>query len=237
LNNNPSGSRQENPVPDPPVPDHQSHPFIHAGKWLAADLLSTLTFVALYAATHDIYLATALGIALGVGQIAYLRFRGAPIDAMQWLSLFLVVVFGSATLLTRNPVFIMFKPTLIYAAIGAVMLRPGWMIRYLQPIAREHGADVTTWFGYAWAVLMFGTAGANLALTLYASPATWAWFLGIFPVASKCILVLVQYVVTRTFVRRRVHAPTSGRPSLGVSASGNRPATAIMGRAADPPRR
>ena len=92
---------------------------------IAADLFSTLSFVALYAVTHSIFVATGLGIAAGVAQIAYLRLRGAAIDTMQWVSLGLVVVFGGASLLTHDPRFIMFKPTLIYAVVGMVMLRPG----------------------------------------------------------------------------------------------------------------
>ena len=183
------------------------NPLIHVGKSLVSDLLSTLVFVALYVVTHSIVTAAGLAIALGLGRIAYLKFRGAPIDAMQWLSLFLVVVFGGATALTRNPVFVMLKPTFVYAAIGAVMLlKPGWMNRYIPPIARAHSADVTTTFGYLWAALMFATGAINLAVALVASPTTWAWFLGVFPIASKIALVTSQYVVTRRIVRRRIRA-------------------------------
>lgn len=180
------------------------HPLIHVGKWVLGDLLSTLTFVGLYAAFHDIYLATGLGIAMGLGQIAYLKLRGARIDLMQWLSLFLVVVFGSATLLSRNPIFVMLKPTLIYIAIGVVMLRPGWINRYAPPVARDRAADVLNTFGYLWAALMFLTAAANLAFALLASPAAWAWFVGVFPMVSKIVLVAVQYIIVRGIVRGRI---------------------------------
>ena len=58
---------------------------------------------------------------------------GRPIDAMQWLALGLVAVLGAATLITQNGRFIMAKPTAIHWAIGTVMLRRGWMARYLPP--------------------------------------------------------------------------------------------------------
>jgi intracellular septation protein A len=180
------------------------HPLIHAGKWLLADLLATLMFVGCYALTHSIAAANGAGIALGLGQIGWFKIRGIPVDLMQWLSLFLVIVFGGAALLTNNPIFILLKPTLIYAAVGAVMLRRGWMTRYLPPLARARAGDVTTAFGYVWASLMFATAGANLALAFYAGPAAVFWFLGVFPIASKVALVAVQYSVTRAVVRRRV---------------------------------
>ncbi len=178
----------------------------HAGKWLLGDMLSTLIFVGLYAITKSVFTATALAIALGLGQIAYLKFRGHPIDAMQWLMLGLVLVFGGAALITHNAHFIMLKPTLIYTAVGTVMLKPGWMNRYMPPIALARGGDIIFVFGYVWAGLMFATALANLVLALYASPVIWAWFLGVFPLASKCVLFAVQYATARFLVRRRVRA-------------------------------
>jgi intracellular septation protein len=181
------------------------HPLVHAGRWIAMDLLSTLIFVALFALTHSVFAATGLAIAGGVLHIAWLKLRRAPVDAMQWLSLGLVVVFGGASLATHDPRFVMFKPTLIYAAIGAVMLRRGWMNRYLPPVALDWSADVTAAFGYAWAALMFATGAANLYLAMQGDPKAWAWFLGVFPLASKLVLFAVQYLTTRFVVvgRRR----------------------------------
>ncbi len=184
------------------------HPIIHAGKWIAADLFSTLLFVALYAVTHSVYVATGLSIATGLGQIAYLKLRRSPIDAMQWMSLGLVVVFGGASLVTHDPRFIMLKPTLIYVVVGMVMLKPGWMVRYMPPIALQWSRDVVVAFGYAWAAMMFATAALNLILVANGDPKLWAWFIGVFPIASKLALFAVQYLTTRVIVigRRRGNA-------------------------------
>ena len=189
------------------------HPIVHAGKWLAADLFSTLLFVAIYAITHSVYLATALAIAGGVGQIAYLRMRGAAIDAMQWVSLALVVVFGAASLMTHDARFIMLKPTLIYAAIGAVMLRPGWMMRYQPPLALRWSADVANAFGHVWAGLMFLTGALNLALVAHGDPKLWAWFIGVVPLASKLALFAVQYLTTRLVVIARMRTNAALAPA------------------------
>lgn len=180
------------------------HPLIHAGKWIAADLFSTWLFVALYALTHSVYAATGLGIAAGFIQIAYLKFRRAPIDAIQWMSLGLVVVFGGASLLTHDPRFVMFKPTLIYAVIGAVMLKPGWMARYMPPLALRWSRDVVEVFSRVWAGMMFATAGLNLVLVAHGDPKLWAWFIAVFPMASKLALFAVQYLVTRFIVIGRM---------------------------------
>lgn len=192
--------------PRAPAAGSKVHPMVHAGKWLAADMLSTLFFVALYAVTNNIYLATGLAIAAGVGQIAYLKARGASIDLMQWMSLGLVVVFGSATLLTHDPRFVMLKPTLIYAAIGAVMMRRGWMVRYMVPDAQAWSRDLMIGFGYVWAGLMFATGAANLALVAHGDLKLWTWFIGVFPVASKLVLFGLQYAITRAVVISRMKA-------------------------------
>ena len=181
------------------------HSLIYAGKGLAADMFSTLLFAGLYAVTHNVYMATGVAIAAGLAQVGYLKARGKPVDAMQWMSLGLVVVFGSASLLTHDPRFVMLKPTLIYAVIGAVMMKPGWMVRYMPPVALLWSRDVMVVFGYVWAGLMFLTGALNLALVAHGDPKLWAWFIGVFPVASKLALFAVQYLTIRFIViaRRR----------------------------------
>jgi intracellular septation protein len=195
------------------------HPIVHAGKWLAADLFSTLLFAGLYWVTRSVFVATGLALVAGLAQMAWLKLRGAPIDAMQWMSLTLVLVFGGASLITHDPHFIMFKPTLIYAAIGVVMLRwPGWIVRYQPPVALRWSRDVAMRFGYVWAGLMFGTAALNLALVVHGDSKLWVWFLGVFPIASKLTLFAAQYALTRLIVVRRMRAagvPRNRAPRAG----------------------
>ncbi|MDB5429185.1 MAG: intracellular septation protein [Caulobacter sp.] len=186
--------------------------YFHAIKWLAADLLSTLFFVALYSLTHNAILATGVGIATGVAQVLYQAARRRPIDTMQWLSLGLVVVFGGATLITHDSRFIMFKPTLIYLAVAAAMLKPGWMNRYLPPIVLEHSPDVGRAFGYVWAAMMAGTAVANAVIALTCDMPTWAMFVAVFPIASKIVLFIIQAVTLRIITGDRVRA----KRSLGI---------------------
>lgn len=192
-----------------------AHPLLRALRSLLSDLLSTLAFVAIYAVTDNAVVAIGIAIALGLGQVAYQRLRGATIATMQWLSLFLVVAFGGASLLTRDPTFIMMKPTVVYAAVGVVMLKPGWMNRYVPPIVHQYGTDITTAFGYAWAALMFLLGAANLALATRGSHGAWAWFIAVVPLAGKIAMVLGQYAVTRFMIRGRIRAAKA--VALGAS--------------------
>jgi intracellular septation protein len=177
---------------------------LNAGKLLLLDMASTVFFLVLYLLTRNIPLSVALGIALGFAQVGWEVVRKRPIDTMQWVSLVLVVASGTATLVTNDVRFIMIKPSLIYIAIGAVMLKTGWMNRYLPPVALEIVPDVAVIFGFVWAGLMFCSAVLNLIVALTCSVAMWASFMSVYGIVSKIGLFFIQYAVMRLIgVRRR----------------------------------
>jgi intracellular septation protein len=191
---------------------------LQAGKLLLLDMASTFFFLVLYLATKNIPLSVALGIALGVAQIGWEFARKKPIDTMQWMSLFLIVGSGAATLLTNDPRFVMVKPSLIYIVVGVVMLKPGWMNRYLPPIAMEVVPDIAFLFGFVWAALMFATAALNIVVALNFSIVAWSTFMSVFAIASKAGLFLVQYATMRAIgVRRRRAMPVLAGDGLTAS--------------------
>ncbi len=187
---------------------------------LALDLMSTLLFVGLTALTHNPLLATAVAIAAGVGRVIYLRARRQPVAALQWMSLGLVVVFGAATLVTNDPRFMMFKPTIVYLLVGAAMLQRGWMLPYMPPASRGLvGDEVMIGWGYAWAGLMFLSAILNVGFALGTSLAVWSVFISVFPIASKILLFAVQFVSIRALAIRthRARAAQAGSPAEAVA--------------------
>jgi intracellular septation protein A len=191
---------------------------LEAGKLLLLDMASTLFFLVLYLLTGSVPLAVALGVALGVAQIGWQLVRRKPIDTMEWMSLFLVVGSGTATLVTSDPRFVMIKPTLIYIVVGVVMLKPGWMNRYLPPIAKAVVPDVAVILGFAWAGLMFASAALNMTVALNFSVAAWSALMSVFGIVSKLGLFLIGYAVMRTIGGRRVRAmPTIERDGLTAS--------------------
>jgi intracellular septation protein len=177
-----------------------------AGKLLLLDMASTLLFLVLVLLTGNVTLAVVLGMALGVAQIGWQLARKQPIDTMQWMSLFLVLGSGLTTLITSDPRFVMIKPSLIYVIVGVVMLKPGWMNRYIPPVAAAFVSGVAFIFGYVWSGLMFFSAGLNLIVALDFSVATWAATMSIWSIASKAALFLVSYATMRTIGVRRYRA-------------------------------
>lgn len=171
---------------------------LFAARPLALDLMSTLVFVGLSALTHNVMLATVVAIFAGSARVAWQLSRREHVNAMQWLSLALVLVTGGATLLTHDPRFMMAKPSVIYVLVGFAMLERGWMLPYLPPIAREHLDDaVMIGWGYVWAALMFATAAANAVFALTTSLAVWSLFIAVVPAASKIALFALQYTLIR----------------------------------------
>ncbi len=67
-------------------------------------------------------LATLVGIIATACQVSYLLLRGRKVDGMLWLSLFIFVVFGGASIYLHDDFFLKWKPTLIYWLSGLALL-------------------------------------------------------------------------------------------------------------------
>lgn len=113
--------------------------FIKAVKLLVVDLASPLFFVTLFLLTHNTILSVSLGMALGLVQIGSQLVRRKPVSTIEWLSLFVIIGAGTGTLLTSDPRFVLFKPSVLYAIAGVVMLKRGWMNCYCPPLQGRSG--------------------------------------------------------------------------------------------------
>lgn len=197
------------------------NPFLQAARPLLGDMLSTFVFVGLKLAGVDLRLAIGLGIATALVQIGAALYRKKPIGSLQWMSLGLVMVFGGASILTSDPRFLMVKPSIIYVVVGATMLQPYWMRRYMPDIAKGRiGERPILIAGYVWAALMFATAAINAYVAMTFSLTQWALFMAIFPMTSKIALFLGQYLIFRAVVIRRMRAasaPGQASPASGQS--------------------
>jgi intracellular septation protein len=189
-----------------------------ASRALLLDLASTLLFLALYALSGNIVFSIVAGIVLAIGQIAWRLARHQKPDALQWISLLLVAGSGSVSLLTRDPVFVMLKPTAIYLLVGLAMLQRGWMARYMPPRVMQFLPDLVILFGYVWAGLMFFSALLNLALAARENVLIWGSAMASWGIASKATLFVTQYLVMRWIGRRRRMARV-GAPSAAIAAT------------------
>lgn len=72
--------------------------------------------------TYDIYAAVIVLMALMALSLFIHRAQKKTITNMQWVSFFLVVIFGGITLLFRNEIFIKWKPTVLNWGFGLAFL-------------------------------------------------------------------------------------------------------------------
>lgn len=85
------------------------------------DLFPVLLFFVAFKA-YDIFVATAVAIAATMAQIGWLRFRQHQIDKMMWINLAIIIVFGGATLVSQDEMFIKWKPTVFYWLMATALI-------------------------------------------------------------------------------------------------------------------
>ena len=173
---------------------------------LATDFFTTIVFLAVYLATSNVVLATLVAIAGAVAQVVYSRIKGLELGFMTWASLALVMVLGSATLLTHDPRFVLAKPSIAHFAIGAIMLKRGWMLRYLPPVVTETIPEYVTVAGYAWAALMFALGAGVIAVASTGDINLWAFYVSVVAIGAKVLAFAIQYVAFRILITNRIRA-------------------------------
>jgi intracellular septation protein len=172
---------------------------------LLSDLLSAILFFVVYLVSGNVIAAAAIAIAVGLAQLVGMKLAGRRIEPMQWLILGLVLVLGGATMLTQSPRFMMVKPSIGHFAVALIMLRRGWMMRYLPEIVTQNLPEhVIVAAGYAWAGLLAAIGIVNLGFAAYGDMVIWAWFISVGAFGAKIAAFALQYAVFRTMVRRRL---------------------------------
>ena len=191
----------------------------NSGKFLAYDMVASLFFIGLFALTHSLPISVAVGVAVGVAQIGWDLARRRPIEAMQWLSLALVIIGGVSAVVAHDIRIILIKPSLIYVIVGVTMLKRGWMNRYLPAEAREWVPDLGERWGYVWAGLMFVSAALNAVLAFRLSFLEWGAVMSAWALGSKICLFAIQFTTMRIIGRRRALRAEAAAPSLAPEAA------------------
>lgn len=173
---------------------------------LGGDFLSTIVFLVIYMTTENVVLATLVAIASAIAQIAVARIRGRQLNAMAYASLALVIVLGGATLLTSDPRFVLAKPAIGHFAVGAIMLRRNWMMRYVPDIVRDTLPHFVTLAGYGWAVLMFILGFGTIAVAMTGDLKLWAFYVSVIALGAKVAAFAIQYAAFRIIIRRKRRA-------------------------------
>ncbi|MCE2775489.1 MAG: septation protein A [Burkholderiaceae bacterium] len=147
---------------------------------LLVDFFPILLFFLVFK-TLGIYAATAVAIVATVAQIAWLRWRNGRVEAMQWMSLGVIVVFGGATLVAQDDTFIKWKPTVLYWLMGGGLLVAEYVfkrngIRALMGSQLDLPDNVWRHLLHAWAGFFSVMGVINLWVAYHFDTDTWVNF-------------------------------------------------------------
>ena len=128
-----------------------------------------------------ILLATAVAILATIAQIGYLLVRGRKVDAMLWVSMAIIVVFGGATIYFHNDAFIKWKPTVLYwvfalALVGAQLILNKNLIRLMMKAQIDLPDPIWTRLNMAWAAFFAAMGVINLYIAFNFATSTWVNF-------------------------------------------------------------
>ncbi|MFO1398406.1 MAG: septation protein A [Burkholderiales bacterium] len=152
---------------------------------------------------QGIMVATGVAIVASIVQIAWFKWKG-KVSPVHLISLAIIVVFGGATLILQDEVFIKWKPTVLYGAFGLI-LAAGKLLFGRDLIAVllkdiELPAFVWSRVTWAWTAFFFAMAALNWYVAFHYPTETWVNFkvwggIGLFLVFALAQgLFLARYV-------------------------------------------
>jgi intracellular septation protein len=188
--------------------------FLRAFRPILLDLLATIVFIVLLWATDNTVLATLSGVAAGLARFAWMKVRGQPVGPLQYVSVVLVIVSGTATIVTQDVLFMQIKSSLVAGAVAIVMLTTNWMAPYLPSIVTENIAPrIVRWTSLAWGLLVLGLAITNAVVALDFSRDVWMAYTAVVPAAVQVSAFVLQYAVFRALVRRNIRLKLATQPA------------------------
>lgn len=150
---------------------------------LLADLFPLILFFIAYKFA-GIYVATGVAIAASLVQVVWSRWRHGRVETMPLVTLGLLVVFGGLTIALRDPLFVMWKPTIVNwlfagAFLGSALIGRRPLIERMMGQAISVPAMVWRRLNWGWVLFFIALGAANLYVVYIAS--------GFFPAKAALI--------------------------------------------------
>lgn len=160
---------------------------------------------------YDVYVATAVAIAATFAQIGWLKLRRRKVDAMLWVSLAIIVVFGGLTLALHDETFIKWKPTVLYWLFAVILAVSD--LGFRRNLIRAMLAGQVQLPDFAWRRLSWSWVGffafmgaANLWVAFTFPLATWVKVKVFGGMGMLLLFVLLQAV----YLARYIDDPSTG---------------------------
>jgi intracellular septation protein len=153
-----------------------------------------------------IYVATGVAIVATVAQIGWLRYKTGKVEAMQWVSLGVIVLFGGATIALQNETFIKWKPTVLYWLMGGSLLVAQLFFRKnllkslmdSQLVLPDAAWRVMNW---SWAIFFAAMGVVNLWVAFNFDTDTWVNFKLFGGLGLMAVFVVAQALYLGRFMK------------------------------------
>jgi len=133
---------------------------------------------------YGIYVATVVGIVTTLLQVIVSRVWQGKWDRKQLITLGVFVLFGGMTLYFHNPIFVKWKPTVVFWIFALAILvyqlltQKPLMQRLMENMLQQHTIPINVWkrLSIIWAMFFIGLGGINLYIAYYFSNDAWVNF-------------------------------------------------------------
>jgi intracellular septation protein len=161
----------------------------------------------------DIYSATIVAMVATIVQILWVYYRHRKIDAMQWVSLVMILVFGTLTIFLHDKTFIQLKPTALYwlfsgaLLISAQFFNKNWIeVLMGKQVTLKAASAHSVWrrLNFAWALFFFLMGALNLYIAFEYSEETWVNF----KLFGSTGLLIAFVIIQGVWLARHMEQPT-----------------------------
>jgi intracellular septation protein len=151
-----------------------------------------------------IFLATLVAILATFLQVGWVKLRGHKVEIMLWVSLFIIVIFGGATLYLQDENFIKWKPTVLYwifaaAIFGAAAFGKN-LIRTMMNSQMELPDVAWRQMNLSWGGFFAFMGIANLWVANHYSTDAWVNFKLYGSVVLMLVFVVVQSLMLSKYI-------------------------------------
>ena len=155
---------------------------------------------------RGIFFATGVAIAASLLQIGYTYLKNKKIEPPMLISLAVILVFGGATLIVHNEIFIKWKPTILYWIFAMVLFtaRIIWKKNLMQSmLGKQINVPAPVWerLNYSWSAFFALMGGINLFVAYHFPTNIWVNFklFGIF--GLMIVFVIIQGVMLSPYIK------------------------------------
>ena len=168
------------------------------------DLLPVILFFVGFK-LYGIFAATAIAIGTTLAMIVYAKIRHGKIEKMLLINGAVISVLGGITLLLHDKTYIMWKPTVLYWLLAAVLLISNLFFKknFIQQMmgkVMQAPAAIWTKLNLVWVVFLIGLGFLNLYVAFNYTEDAWVNF-KLFGVTSMIfVFMILQTLVLRKYL-------------------------------------